>query len=87
VSRTAATTGDPTTKLSVSVPTSIKAALDRETVGANQSQYVTAVLAAHFADLTRNRIHAGAALLADELGDDAPDDDYLEMRRASRAPR
>jgi hypothetical protein len=85
--RTPATTGDPTTKLSVSVPTSIRAALDRETAGANLSQYVSAVLAQHFASLTRTRIHAGAALLADELDDDASDDDYLEMRRASRAPR
>jgi hypothetical protein len=85
MARMVPTDGEPTTKLSLSVPASVRADLLRATAGGNASRYVSQVLAEHFAEKKRREIVAGAALLAEELDDDVPDEVYDRLRETTNA--
>jgi GTP cyclohydrolase FolE2 len=80
-------TGEPTSKLAVSVPLSVKADLEREVRGGNMSRYVSQILRTHLDELHRNRIRLGAALLAEEDEADVDNGVYAELCKATHAGR
>ncbi len=80
-------TGEPTSKLAVSVPVSVKTDLEREVRGGNMSRYVSQILRAHLDEIHRNRIRLGAALLAEEDDADVDNGVYAQLCRETHATR